>query len=521
MTMRSITLVVFLAAVACMCVSGSASAATCESLRNLMLPNTTIETVTSVAEGPFVVPGAGAPRGGGPAQPPATLPAHCRVVAVLAPSSDSHIVVEIWMPPAANWNGKFEAVGNGGWAGNITFGNGRPEAIPRTMASSLNAGYATASTDTGHVNDGTQARFALGHPEKLVDFAYRAVHEMTVTSKQVIAAFYGNGPKLSYWNGCSSGGRQALIEAQRFPNDFDGIAAGASANYWTHVMAGVVAAGQATHEGQPGNIPKEKLQVLHDAVIAACDANDGVKDGLITDPTKCKFDVKTVACKGADSASCLTDAQVAAAEAMYAGARNPRTKEQVFTGVAFGSEMGWDPKVGLVPFPIGESYFKDVIYKDPNWDYRTLNLDKGVTEADSLTAKLMNGIDPNLKPFFDHGGKLLQYHGWNDQQVSPFNSVNYYNSVVKKLGHDAVDKNYRLFMEPGMMHCGGGDGPNQFDLMGALEKWREGGVAPDKIVATHATQGKVDNSRPLCPYPQVAKYTGEGSTTDAANYVCK
>ena len=261
--------------------------------------------------------------------------------------------------------------------------------------------------------------------------------------------------------------------------------------------------------------------MLHDAVIKACDELDGVKDGLIENPMKCKFDVKTLACKGADSASCLTDAQVAGAEAMYAGAKNPRTKEQVFTGVAYGSEMGWDVRNGLVPFPIGDSYFKDVLFKDPNWDYRTLNLDKDVATSDSLNSRLMDGVDPNLKPFFDHGGKLLQYHGWNDQQVSPFNSVNYYNSVAKKLGKDAIDKNYRLFMEPGMMHCGGGDGPNSFDVMAVLEKWREGNATPDKIIATHATQGKVDNSRPLCPYPQVAKYTGEGATTDAANFVCK
>src|SRR4051812_5930773 len=420
---RSMTLLGFVAIAACVCVPASASAATCESLKNLMLPNVTIDTATAVAEGPFDVPG-GRGGGRGDAQAPAILPAHCRVVAVLTPSSDSHIVVEMWMPPMDKWNGKFEAVGNGGWAGNITFGNGRPEAIPRSMSTALNAGYATASTDTGHVNDGTQAKFAVGHPEKLVDFAYRAVHEMTVTSKQVIAAFYGSGPKLSYWNGCSSGGRQALIEAQRFPNDFDGIAAGASANPWTRVMAGAVAAGQATHAGQPGNMPKEKLQLLHDAVIAACDANDGVKDGLITEPTKCRFDVKTLACKGGDSASCLTDAQVAGAEAMYAGAINPKTHQQVFTGVAFGSEMGWDVNNGLVPFPIGDSYFKDVLFKDPSWDYRSLNLDKDVATSDSLNARLMDGIDPNLKPFFDHGGEVPQYPAREKQQGGPVNNVN-------------------------------------------------------------------------------------------------
>ena len=490
---------------------GSASAASCESLRTLGLPHTAIATATLVPAGPFQAPGTPAPA-------PVMLPEHCRVAATLTPSSDSRIEMEVWMP-ADNWNGKFEAVGNGGWAGVITYVG--PQAIPRNMAFALAEGYATASTDTGHVNDGTQGRFAVGHPEKLTDFAYRAVHEMTLASKAIIAAFYGTGPRLSYWNGCSTGGRQALIEAQRFPEDFDGIVAGAPANFWTHLTAGIVAAAQATHQGQPGNVPMDKLRLLHDSVVRACDALDGVRDGLLQDPTRCSFDVKQLACKGSDIASCLTPAQVAAAQDMYGGTKRSQSQEQVYPGLAFGSELGWDPVNGLQPLPIAESYFKDVVLQDSSWDYTRFNVDRDVAKADAAHAALMNATDPNLRPFFARGGKLIQYHGWNDQQISPFNSVNYYKSVEAKLGRDEVGKSYRLFMAPGMMHCGGGDGPNQFNAMAALERWREANVAPTQILATHVANGAVDNARPLCPYPQVAVYNGAGSAKDAASFTCK
>jgi len=428
--------------------------------------------------------------------------------------------MEIWLP-ADNWNGKFQAVGNGGWAGVVTYG-GAPQAIPRNMAFALREGYATASTDTGHRADGTQGKFAVGHPEKLVDFAYRAVHEMTVTSKALITTFYGSAPRLSYWNGCSTGGRQGLLEAQRFPEDFDGIVAGAPANYWTHLTAGIMWGAQAAHAGQPGNLPADKLSLLHDAVISACDRLDGVRDGVLQDPTRCTFDVKPLQCKAADRSSCLTASQVDAAQRMYAGARNPRTNQQVYPGMAYGSELGWDPVNGLQPFAIAESYFRDVVFNDPKWDYRTLDFDRGVVMADQADNGLITATDPNLQRFFARGGRLIQYHGWNDQQISPYNSINYYKSVEARLGgREAVNKSYRLFMAPGMMHCAAGEGPNQFNPIAALERWRESNVAPNEIVATHVTNGVVDATAPLCPYPQVAMYKGKGSTGDAANYTCR
>ncbi|HUQ95987.1 MAG TPA: tannase/feruloyl esterase family alpha/beta hydrolase [Bryobacteraceae bacterium] len=470
----------------------------CERLKALSLPNIAITSAESLPVG--------------------QLPAHCRVAAVLTPSSDSHIEMALWLPE--KWNGKFQAVGNGGWAGTITFGTGNPEAVPRTMSSALREGYATASNDTGHKGRGGDASFALGHPEKLVDFAHRAVHQMTVKSKAIIGIFYGRAPRLSYWNGCSTGGRQGLMAAQRYPEDFDGIVAGAPANYWTHLMTGIIAAAQATHKDQPGNLPREKLILLHDAVLQSCDALDGVKDGVLEDPTRCKLDPVALQCKDAPGPACLTAAQVEAVRQMYQGAVNPRTKQQIYPGMAPKSELGWDPVNGLQPLAIAESHFRYIVFKDPTWSYQKLNLDAGVALADKIDDSLITAINPNLQPFFARGGKLIQYHGWNDQQISALNSVNYYQSVAGRLG-SKVNDSYRLFMAPGMAHCSGGEGPNQMNPMGALERWRESNVAPDQIPAVHVTNGVVDRIRPLCPYPQIAVYNGIGTTNDAANFSCK
>ena len=493
----------------------SAAAAPCESLRSLALPNTTITAAELVPAGPFQALYT-------PPPPPVMLPAHCRVSAVLAPSSDSHIEMEVWLP-SENWNGKFQAVGNGGWAGTISFGTGAPTPVPRSMVSALKEGYATASNDTGHKGaEGGLASFALGHPEKLVDFADRAVHEMTVKSKSIVAAFYGSGPRLSYWNGCSTGGRQGLMSAQRHPEDFDGIVAGAPANYWTHLMAGIVSAAQATHKDQPGNIPAEKLVLLHDAVLQACDALDGVKDGVLEDPTRCKFDPKQLECKGAEGPACLTAPQVEGARQVYGGAVNPRTKQLIYPGMALGSERGWDPVNGLQPLAIAEGHFRFVVFKDPSWNYRALNCDSDIALTDTTDDGLITAINPDLRAFFARGGKLLQYHGSNDQQISPQNSVNYYMSVSERLGGASkVSDSYRLFMVPGMRHCSQGEGANQFNPMAALERWRESHVAPDQIPAFHVTNGVVDTTRPLCPYPEVASYKGSGSTNDAGNFSCK
>jgi feruloyl esterase len=466
-------------------------AASCESLASLSLPDTTITSAQVVAANK-------------------DLPPYCRVAATLKPSSDSDIKIEVWMP-ASGWNGKFEAVGNGGWSGAIS---------TSALASAIQRGFAGASTDTGH--EGTSARFALDHPEKLVDYGYRAVHEMTAKSKAIIAAYYGKGAKLSYWNGCSAGGKQGLKEAQRYPEDFDAIIAGAPANNWTGRAAHALWIAQAMHSNEASYIPPSKYALVHNAVLEACDARDGVKDGILDDPTRCQFDPAVLACKGAESSACLTAPQVEAARRIYSGVANSRTKEQIFPGLEPGSEMGWAVMGGPQAFGIAQEHFKYVVFKDPSWDYRTLNFDSDIAQAEKIDNGTINALDPNLRPFFAHGGKLLQYHGWNDWQIAPLNSVNYYKTVADTLGGAGkVKDSYRLFMVPGMGHCSGSDGTDHFDMLTAMEQWVENGKAPDQIIASRVKDGAIDRTRPLCPYPQVAVYKGSGSTDEAVNFVCK
>jgi feruloyl esterase len=450
----------------------------CGRIRELALTNTAITAAEEVPAG--------------------TAPAHCRVAAVLTPSADSHVEMEVWLP-LADWNGKFQAVGNGGWAGSISFA---------AMAAALREGYATASTDTGHKSSETPGgSFALDHPEKLVDYGYRAVHEMTVKAKAIVAAFYARPARLSYWNGCSNGGRQALMEAQRYPEDYDGIVAGAPAADWTGRALQSIWVAQALHRDEASYIPPAKYPAIHNAVLAACDALDGVKDGILADPTRCRFDPAVLRCESGDAPSCLTAPQVAAARKIY-------ENHGTYPGLAPGSEPGWATYGGPKPFSIGNDHFRYVALRDPQWDFRTLDF----SDVARYRNPTVDALDPNLKPFFDHGGKLIQYHGWSDPQIPPLHSVEYFRSVVEALGN--VESSYRLFMVPGMEHCGGGPGANQFNAFAALERWRESGTAPGQIPAAHVTKNRVDLTRPLCPYPQVAKYMGTGSITDAANFVC-
>jgi tannase/feruloyl esterase len=485
----------------------------CENLKSVNLPDTTITAVELVPAGPYTPPvptGAGpaaAGRGGQPLAPqPVMLPAHCRVAALLKPSSDSAIEMEAWLP-AENWNGKFQAVGNGGWAGVISY---------PAMAAALQEGYATASTDTGH--KGANALFGIGHPEKVADFAYRAVHEMTVKSKALIAAFYDRAPRLSYWNGCSTGGRQGLMEAQKYPEDFDAIIAGAPANYQTHLHAWDLNVSIPTLNDAASAVPAAKLAVLNKAVIDACDAQDGVKDGLLNDPRSCRFDPSTLLCRGADADNCLTAPQLEAVKRVYASAKT-KTGEPIFPGKDPGSETGWTILSGPQPPGVSMGSFQ-LAYQDQNWDWRTFDLDRDLKVVDEKVGSIINAINPDLQAFKARGGKLLLYHGWNDTAISAGNTINYYSSVLAKMG-TKQDNWVRLFMAPGMQHCGNGPGPNQVNYLAALERWRESGSAPDQLIASHVTNNRIDMTRPLCPYPQVAQYKGVGSTNDAANFVCK
>lgn len=480
----------------------------CENLSKLSLPNVTITSAETVSAGAFTPPTT-------PGPPPnmalfKSLPSFCRVMATLTPSSDSDIKIEVWLP-TSGWNNDFQAIGNGGWNGLIGYG---------PLAEGVKRGFATAATDTGHA--GGSAKFAMGHPEKLTDFAYRAVHDMTVTAKAIVKDYYGSDPRYSYWNGCSTGGRQGLKEAQKFPADFDGIVAGAPANYQTHLHVWSVWVAQQMNKTPNSYIPQEKLQVLHKAVVAACDAQDGVKDGLINDPTRCHFDPKTIECKGEDLPNCLTPAQVSAVQAIMIGPKDPKTGKEIFPSYAPGSELGWSLLAGKAANPVATDSFTYVVYENPNWDWRTMNLDSDVAAVEKKYGTLIDATNPDMHAFFAHNGKLLLYHGWADPAITPFNTVNYYKTVVNNLGGASkASKDVRLFMVPGMGHCGGGEGPNDFDKMTAIQNWVEHGQAPQVMIASHADKsGAVDRTRPLCMYPEVAKYKGSGSIDDAANFTC-
>ncbi len=482
----------------------AAAAMPCESLSSLALPEATITAAQSVAAGDFT------PPGGSAARPIHNLPAFCRVAATLTPSKDSDIKIEVWMP-VAGWNGKLQAVGNGGWSGAINYGG---------LANAVVHGYASASTDTGHSGD--RAQFALGHPEKLIDFGYRSEHEMTVKAKGLIAAFYGSGPRLSYWNGCSSGGKQGLKEAQKYPEDYNGIIAGAPANNWVALLSSDMRNSVALLKDPASRMTAGKLAAVHKAAVAACDAVDGLTDGIIGDPTKCHFDPSILLCQGAETESCLTAAQVAAVKQIYSPLTNPRTHAEIYPGLEPGSEPGWVAFAGPEPFPISTDYFRYVVHQNPDWDFRTFDASQDVALAAKLDrGDVLKAVDPDLRKFVSHGGKLILYHGWSDNLIAPLNSVHYFESVEAKLGGlEKTGESVRLFMAPGMSHCGGGDGPNSFDMLTPMEQWVEQGKAPESVVATHRTGGRVDRTRPWCPYPQVAEYKGSGSTDDAANFVC-
>ena len=506
----------------------------CERLAQLQVPNATITLAQTTAAGTF----SGPPQvfsGRDLSGFYKSLPAFCRVDVTANPTSDSEIKIALWMP-LSGWNGKFQGLGNGGFAGLIDY---------QQIGAAMKLGYAAAATDTGHAGSPIDATWAAGHPEKVIDFGYRGVHEMTRVSKAVIQAFYGNGPKHSYFAGCSDGGREALMEAQRFPEDYDGILAGAPANNWVALLASSVWNTQALTMKPESFIPQSKIPMIAAAVVAACDSLDGVRDGILNDPRKCQFDPATIECKtGGDTEHCLTASQVVALKKLYAG--TPDSKGHIiFPGYLPGAETGpggWGlwitgqaPARGLMAL-FGTGFFSYFVYEKPNWDYKTFSVATDVKAAEQKTAAALNATDPNLKPFASRGGRLILYHGWDDPAISAKNTVEYFNAVGTKMGR-AADSFMRLYMAPGVQHCGGGPGPDTFgqgfgataadprhNMRLALEQWVEGGQAPSTIIASkfpNDDEGHASMTRPLCPYPQAAKYKGSGDTNDAANFTCE
>jgi feruloyl esterase len=507
-----VALLVLLAGLCSAAQSAAQTASACGSLSGRSLPNTTINSAETVTGGSFTPAGS--------TNVITNLPSFCRVAGVIAPTADSHILFEVWMP-MEKWNGKFAGVGNGGWAGTISYGG---------LADQLRRGYAAASTNTGHeaAPGLNMARFAFEKPEPLIDFAYRSHHETATAAKALLEAFYGKPAARSYFIGCSSGGYQGLMEAQRFPSDYDGIVAGAPANNWTRLMAGDFDGVLAVLKDPASNIPLSALGLLYRGALAACDGHDGVVDGVLEDPRRCTFDPGRLTCTSSQTApNCLTPAQVEAARRIYGGLKDPKTGAQLYPGLAAGSEPFWPHRDPANPFPIPLSHYKWLVFADPNWDWKTFDWAdpedyQAFLKAESKFAPILNATNPDLREFRQRGGKLLQYHGWNDQLISPQNSIDYYESVRSFFGGAGdVQSFYRLFMAPGMAHCSGGTGPSAFDMQGALEQWIERGVAPDQVIATRSLNGVVDRLRPLCPYPKVAAYAGSGDTNDASSFVCR
>jgi len=504
----------------CVVLASSASAATCESLRSVSIPNVTITTAEVVMPAATTSRGGGgargagapaaaapaqgapnAPRAGGAAGPP--LPEYCRVVLVLKPSSDSNINSELWLP-TTTWNGKFMAVGNGGFGGSIKGLN--------EMRNVIRLGYATAGNDTGHsAADGPSGMFALGHPEKIVDFAYRAMHEMTATSKKLINEFYGRPQQFAYYKGCSTGGRQGVMAAQRYPEDFDGIIAGALAN--RHIQMHTAGAARGIHlaRNPDQQLTQAKADLVNKLVMDTCDT---YKEGFLNNPRACQVDFKKLACApGADNDSCLTTAQLKTVDMFYNGLKNSKG-ELIFSGQALGNPIG--AQRGNIPaIGSGTDTVRIWGFQNPNYDWSTFDLDRDMPVINSKVA-FVDAVDPDLSKFKARGGKLLLYAGWGDTGITPENTVLYYESVLNKMGRNQGDFT-RLFLMPGMAHCGGGNGPNTFDSIGALEQWREKGTTPTQLMGFNPTSGL---TRPICSYPQYAKYKGSGNMKDASNWSC-
>jgi feruloyl esterase len=471
----------------------------CDRLSQLASPTVSITLATVVDTGNF-------PSVGG-ANALHNLPPFCRVAADLRPTPDSAIRIEVWLP-TAQWNGKFIAVGSGGWGGSLSYGE---------MADALRRGYATSATDDGHT--GPSASFVVGHPEKLIDFAYRAEHEMTVEAKTLIRAFYGRDPRYSIWSGCSGGGREGLLQASRYPDEFDGIIAGDPANIRRNSWALELAV--RTFKDPEAYIPPAKYPMIHRAVLEVCDAKDGLKDGLIEAPESCNVDFKSLQCKAADGRDCLTARQVQTAQTITSPVAT-KTDKILFPRVEPGTELRWGRLAGgPQPADLFLDEFRYIVYQDPNWDWRTFDLERDSSRAHAID-KDVDELNPDLTAFAKHGGKMLLYHGWADQQVAPGSSVEFYKAVMDASGGPEQTSNWvRLFMAPGMAHCSGGEGPDNFDKIGVMEQWVEQSKAPEQIIATHKTAGKVDRTRPLCPYPQVAHYKGIGSIDEASNFSCR
>lgn len=472
----------------------------CAGLKNLKLENVTITKAEAVG------PGWTPPKSLFAQPDPTAKTSFCRVALAI----ESEIKVEVWLPDV--WNGRFEGVGNGGLTGALNYPG---------MAEAVRAGFATASTDTGHVTvkGFFDIDWVAGHPERVENFAHRGHHLMAVSAKAIIAAYYGKAPTKNYYSGCSSGGWQGLTEAQRYPEDYDGIVAGAPANNFTRLQSGAFVQAWRSRKNPKGDISPPKLLNLAKAMVAQCDAADGVKDGIITDPRQCKFDFAKIQCKDKEGPDCLTKAQIERAKTLY-GPQTTSKGLKLYPGQALGVVSFFGIASQPNHDPINDTMMIAALKQKPKWTTATFDPDRDIPAMDKELGPILNSTNPDLTAFAAHGGKLLLYHGWADNLLSPYNTLDYFAAVQKKT--PGADGFVRLFMIPFMGHCDGGDGPNAFDSTAAIVNWVEKNEAPETLRAWHTNQdGSIGMTRPLCAEPKVAVYKGSGSTNEAANFICK
>lgn len=511
------------AAWALMAFASPAAASTCDDLAKMKLDNGKVTSATLVAPGAFEAPATGfGPPPGVANAAYKNLPEFCRVQATLTPTPDSDIKVEVWLP-AKGWNGKFVGIGNGIWGGQLSYSE---------LGSPLSRGYAVATTDTGHKGTGLTAEWAVGHFEKLIDFGHRAVHLMTVTAKASVKEYYGKGPDLSLWNSCSTGGRQGLMAAHRYPEDYDAISAMAPANPMTDLMTQSMWAHWVTKREPGAALTPAALGLVHGAVMKQCDKRDGLEDGLITRPEACNFDVGTLLCKAGSTEGCLTAPQVNAMRGIYEGVR-AKDGKWVLPGWPLGSEMQLTALVmGPQPFPVAYDYFNLLTYGDQKpWDWTTMDYGTGLADARKYGSAILDVPHDGLDAFFARGGKLLLSHGWNDGLIPANNTLAFYHGLYGTIPTASAQNQLRLFMAPGMEHCSGGEGPSVFDTLGTIDDWATTGRAPNRIIATRPTSAggmpggppsppRDPMSRPLCPYPLVPQYDGNGDKAVADSFEC-
>jgi Tannase and feruloyl esterase len=536
--------------------SSSAMATPCTNLQSLQLQHTTINSATDNTSGIFVPPGS-APITG--------LPAFCRVTATLTPSSDSTIKIEVWLPET-KWNGRFLGTGGGGFQGVINY---------TELSAGLTAGFAATNSDLGTGSSGCNPLYCgsdgnmgnplaiafgdpaapstglFGHPERIKDFGYRAIHLMTVQGKEIANAFYGHNAHKAYFAGCSTGGQNALMEAQRFPDDYDGILAGAPAFNRTHLHMAGLSLWQDTHASPGRFIQPGQMTVINQAVLKQCVGQDGgaKTDTFLTDPRDCHFDPKALLCTGGTlPPACLTADQVTTMQKYYAGTIDPVNGQVINPGAPRGNETDDVTALGLaLQERLPEAAFDGLFYWvfGPSFGYpasavnfANFDFHHAVDTVDDQLAAVLNANSTDLDGFRGHGGKLIMYHGWADPLIPSQSSINYFNALVANDSHGFQQASFaadgspalrrtqsyaRLFMVPGMYHCSGGPGPNTFDALTPLVTWAETGVAPESLVATkfvNDTPPAVQMTRPLCVYPKIAKYTGSGSSSIAANFTC-